>query len=102
VAVIAASAWDALFGDPELDLALHRVVHGDQRFDYVRPLRAGDRVTAALAIDRVRVRGEADVVTVSARVDTTDGEPICTVSSTFFHTRPASAALSEAPAGEAP
>jgi acyl dehydratase len=91
VAVIAAHAWDSLFGDPELGLALHRVVHADQRFDYVRPLRAGDRITAVLSIERVRNRGEADVVSVSARVDTVDGEEICTVSSTFFHTREAGA-----------
>lgn len=85
VAVIAAGAWDSLFGDAELDLALRRVVHADQRFDYVRPLRAGDRVSAVLAIDKVRVRGEVDIIGVSVKVATLDGEPICSASSTFYH-----------------
>src|SRR4051812_17157302 len=48
VAVIASTAWDAMFADPELDLALRRTVHADQRFAYERPLRAGDRVQAVL------------------------------------------------------
>ena len=85
VAVIAAGAWDSLFGDPELDLALRRVVHADQRFDYVRPLRAGDRVSAVLSIDKVRVRGEVDIIGVSVKVDTVGGEPVCGASSTFYH-----------------
>ena len=28
--VVAAQAWESMFGDPELGLALHRIVHGDQ------------------------------------------------------------------------
>jgi acyl dehydratase len=85
VAVIAAGAWDALFGDAELDLALRRVVHADQRFDYVRPLRSGDKVSAALSIEKVRVRGEVDIIGVSVEVDTVAGEPVCRASSTFYH-----------------
>jgi acyl dehydratase len=89
VMVIAAAAWESLFGDDELELALHRVVHADQRFDYVRPLRTGDRVRATLSIDKVRVRGEADIIGVSVQVDTVDGELVCTASSTFYHSHPA-------------
>ena len=43
-AVLAARAWGAMFADPELDVALHRTIHGDQRFTWLRPLRAGDVV----------------------------------------------------------
>src|SRR5919106_1605824 len=45
-AVISAPAWQQMFDDPELDLALHQIVHGDQRFEYFAPLRAGDVVRA--------------------------------------------------------
>jgi acyl dehydratase len=86
VAVIAAASWDALFGDQELDLALRRVVHADQRFDYVRPLRAGDVVRAVLSIDKVRVRGEVDIIGVSVQVTAVDGERVCSAASTFYHT----------------
>jgi acyl dehydratase len=96
VAVIAAAAWDSLFGDAELDLALRRVVHADQRFDYVRPLRAGDRVSAVLTIDKVRVRGEVDIIGVSVKVATIDGEPVCGASSTFYHSHDSAGAASGA------
>src|SRR5690349_20543334 len=76
-AVIAAASWDALFGDAELDLALRRVVHADQRFDYVRPLRAGDVVRAVLSIEKVRNRGEVDIIGIAVRVDSVAGEPLC-------------------------
>ena len=46
-AVIAADAWEAMFADEELGLALRRIVHGDQRFTLraraaSRGPRAGD------------------------------------------------------------
>jgi len=89
VAVISAAAWQSMFDDPELELALRRVVHGDQRFTYVRPLRAGDRVTAALTIDKVRTRGAADIISSSVRVEDQAGELVCTAAATFFHSREA-------------
>lgn len=88
-AVIGAAAWDRLFSDPELDLALHRVVHGDQTFVFHRPLRAGDRVVGVLGIDKVRCRGALEIVGVTVRVQTVDGEPVVDSSSTFVHTRSA-------------
>ncbi|MCW2811702.1 MAG: putative fatty acid synthase [Friedmanniella sp.] len=87
VAVISATAWESMFADPELDLALRRVVHGDQRFSYVRPLRAGDTIVATLTIDKVRVRAGSEIITSSVAVATVGGETICTAQSTFFHSR---------------
>ena len=89
VAVIAALAWESMFADAELGLALHRIVHGDQRFVYERPLRAGDQVTATLTIEKVRVRGTADIISSSVLVQTLDGERVCTADATFFHSREA-------------
>lgn len=87
VAVVSATAWGAMFDDPELDLALRRIVHGDQRFSYVRPLRSGDVITATLTIDKVRVRAGSEIISSSVAVATVEGEPICTATSTFFHSR---------------
>lgn len=88
VAVISSSAWQAMFADEELGLALRRIVHGDQGFSFERPLKAGDRVTATLTIDKVRVRDSADIIGSSVRVETMSGELVCTASATFFHSRP--------------
>lgn len=86
-AVIASAAWQPMFADPELDLALQRIVHGDQRFGYQRPLRAGDVVTATLTIDQVRVRAGTEIITSSVLITDADGAELCTAIATFVHSR---------------
>ena len=90
VAVISSAAWGSMFDDQELGLALRRIVHGDQRFDHREPLRAGDVVTAALRIDRVRARGGSEMITASAQITDADGAERGTATATFVHTRAAS------------
>jgi acyl dehydratase len=84
-AVISSTAWQAMFEDPELGLALRRIVHGDQRFEFERLLRVGDRVRATLTIDKVRLRDKADIISASVAVRTLAEELVCTASATFFH-----------------
>ncbi len=86
-AVIAAQAWGQLFDDPDLDLALRRVVHGDQSFVWHRPMRTGDEVVGVLTIDKVRARGAIEFVGVTVKLTTTAGQPICDATSTLVHTR---------------
>ena len=86
-AVISAPAWDQLFGDPELGLSLERVVHGDQRFTFMRPLHAGDVVIATAMIDKVRVRSGSEIISATVEMASHDGEPICTARATFAHAR---------------
>lgn len=85
-AVLAAAAWDGLFADPELELALSRTVHVDQRFAWQRPLRVGDLVRSTLTIEKVRLRGATAIITISVLLDTPAGEPLCTATSTLMHT----------------
>jgi len=87
-AVVVMRAWEQLFADPELELALHRIVHADQKFTWERPLRAGDAVTAAVRIDQVRLRGAAEFITASVDLRS-DGEPLGTATATFLHSREA-------------
>lgn len=47
-----------------------RVVHGDQKFTYVRPLRIGDRLDGATVIDSVRAIAGNQIIGV--RTDFTD------------------------------
>lgn len=99
VAVLAAPAWQLMFDDPELGLALPRIVHGDQQFEFARLLRAGDRVQATLTIAKVRNRGAADLISASVAVRTSPdatgaataqpGELVCTATATFLHSREA-------------
>lgn len=87
-AVLSARAWGAMFADPELDVALHRTIHGDQKFTWARPLRAGDEVTATLTIGSVRLRGNSAIIGVTVDL-TAGGETVCTSASTLFQTWPA-------------
>jgi acyl dehydratase len=90
-AVIAAPAWQQMFDDPELGLALRQIVHGDQRFEYVAPLRAGDVVRATLTIDKVRVRAGSEIISCSVVIADMAGAERCTATATFVHSRTAAA-----------
>lgn len=85
--VIGAQAWQALFDDPELDLALMRTMHADQAFEWSRPMREGDDVVARLSIEKVRNRGAVDMVTIAVEMTTVEGEHLCTGTSQLVHTR---------------
>ncbi len=84
--VLASAAWDAMFADPELGLSLSRTVHVDQKFSWQRPLRAGDEVSATLTIEKVRARGTTAIIAISVALTTSDGELLCTATSTLMHT----------------
>lgn len=88
-AVVAAQAWEVLFADPELELALNRVVHASQSFHWHRPLRSDDQVVATLSIDQVRVRAAVELIGITVHLVTVDGEPVCDAGSTLVHTRAA-------------
>lgn len=85
-AVIAAQAWGALFDDAELGLALHRTMHTDQNFEFVRPLRDGDNVVATLTIEKVRNRGRLDMITLAVDL-AVDSQTVCIARSSLMHTR---------------
>lgn len=86
-AVIAARAWEPVFADPELGLVLERSVHADQRFNLTRLLRAGDEVSATAVIERVRTRGDADMVTIRVDLATAGGERLGSAVSQMICTR---------------
>jgi len=71
--------------DPELRLALHRVLHGEQRFAYTRPITAGDVLNSTLTIDGVKFSKGMDIVSTRTEITTVDGELVCTALSTLFH-----------------
>ena len=55
--VVSMRASAAAVFDPDLGLDYSRVVHGEQRFVFTRPVRAGDRLVATLSIESIRTRG---------------------------------------------
>lgn len=73
---IAMRATAALVFDPDLGLDYSRVVHGEQRFAYVRPLVAGDTVVATTTIESIRVAAGNDILLTRVDLATEAGEPV--------------------------
>jgi acyl dehydratase len=88
--VVAFAAMTALMEDPSVGIELHRVVHGEQRFSYARPVVAGDRLSATLTVDTLRQLGGADVIGTRSEIVDEDGSPVCTAYATLVHTGEAS------------
>ena len=83
--VVAFAAMTALMEDSSVGIELHRVVHGDQRFTYTRPVRAGDELTATLTVDTLRQIGGADIIGTRSEITDADGKPVCTAFATLVH-----------------
>jgi acyl dehydratase len=81
--VLSMRASAQVIGDPELGLDYTRVVHGEQRFVYSRPIRAGDRLTVTVTVENIRTAAGNDMVTTRGDVSTADGEPVFTAFSTL-------------------
>lgn len=76
------SGGEAL-ADPDLGLNLAMVVHGEQRFEYVRPICAGDELITSSTITDIRSAGRNELLTVRSDITTVDGEPVCTTYNTI-------------------
>jgi acyl dehydratase len=81
--VVTMASSRAAVADPGLGLNYAMVVHGEQRFSYSRPLRAGDVVTAQSTISGIRSVGGLTMVTTETLIQTVAGEHICTAYGTL-------------------
>lgn len=77
--VMSMAAGNQVIDDPALGLDYSRVVHGDQRFSYTRPVYAGDRLTCVCSVEEIISRGGHDFLTTRTDIATEDGEPVVTV-----------------------
>ncbi|MFF3252301.1 MaoC family dehydratase N-terminal domain-containing protein [Actinacidiphila glaucinigra] len=64
--------------DPELGLDYGRVVHGDQKFSYTRPVRAGDLLSVTVTIEAIKSLAGNDVIDVRGEVHDESGEHVVT------------------------
>jgi acyl dehydratase len=76
--VITMAAGQPIIDDPELGIDYSRVVHGDQRFAYTRPVVAGDELVCVSTVEEIVSRGGHDFLTTRTDVTTTAGEPVVT------------------------
>ena len=79
--VVQQRTWDQLLDDPEAGIVLERIVHGDQRFTYTRPIVAGDELTATLRVTGIKtLGGNAMVTSETAMVDAAGDHVVTSVS----------------------
>ena len=76
--VVTLTSGRQVFDDPELSLDFGRVVHGQQRFRYARPVYAGDKLTAECVLEDLVSRGGHDFVTTRTEVSAHGGDLVVT------------------------
>jgi acyl dehydratase len=64
--------------DPDLGLDYSKVVHGEQRFAYDRPITAGDELVCVTTIENIREAAGNDILTTRGDISTVDGEHVVT------------------------
>lgn len=64
--------------DPQLGLDYSRVVHGDQKFVYTRPVRSGDRLSVTSTIEAIKTMAGNDIIDIRGEVHDEAGEHVVT------------------------
>lgn len=83
--------WDEPASRIDHGLDMRRVLHGEQEFEYLRPVRAGDTLTAKARISNVEKRpgkrgGEMTLVTLETEYRNQSGEVCLYARSTIIET----------------
>ena len=81
--VVQESTLHKLLSEPDAGIDFSRVVHGDQRFSYTRPIVAGDELTATLAVTSIKSLGGHSMVTAESTIVDQAGEHVVTAISTL-------------------
>lgn len=81
--VLAFEAMNAFLAEEGVELS--RIVHGEQRFAYERPIVPGDVLTAALTVAGLRQIAGNDIIQTSSEITDESGALVCTAAATLVH-----------------
>lgn len=81
--ILQEKAMHILLGDPESGIDYSRIVHGQQRFDYSRPIIAGDELTTTVEVTKIQSLGGHTMFTSESRITDAAGEHVVTATSTL-------------------
>ena len=73
----------ALF-DPELGLDYSKVVHGEQSFEYKKPVKAGDELSFISTIEDIKLKVGNDFITIRSDVKDAAGNDVATLKATLI------------------
>jgi len=72
---------DQLVAVPDSGIEMTKLVHGEQRFAYTRPIVAGDELIATLAVTSIKTLGGNAMVTAETAITDLDGTHVVTATS---------------------
>ena len=81
--VVAEATLQQLLAEPDAGIDFSRVVHGDQRFSYSRPIVAGDELTATLRVTSIKTLGGNSMITSETSMVDAAGSHVVTSTSTL-------------------
>ncbi len=81
--VIQEQSLKLVLSDPQAQIDFSRVVHGDQRFVYQKPIVAGDLLTSELTVASVKTLGGNHMVTFETEIFDEQNSLVCTAISTL-------------------
>ncbi|WP_028637298.1 FAS1-like dehydratase domain-containing protein [Nocardioides sp. URHA0032] len=81
--VLAFDAMNAFLEAESIDL--FRIVHGDQKFAYERPVVPGDVLTATLTVASLRQIAGNDIIGTTSEITDSSGALVCSTSATLVH-----------------
>lgn len=81
--VVQESTLAQLLADEDAGIEITHVVHGEQRFDYTRPIVAGDELRAQLKITSVKTLGGNAMIVAESTIQDAAGDHVVTAVSTL-------------------
>jgi acyl dehydratase len=84
--VLAFEAMNAFLEAEQVDL--FRIVHGEQKFAYERPIVPGDVLTATLSVASLRQIAGNDIIGTTSELTDAHGGLVCSTSATLVHRGP--------------
>jgi hypothetical protein len=81
--ILAGAAMNAFLADTGLELS--RIIHGEQRFEYARPVAVGDVLTSTFSVASLRSIGGNDIIGTATAIADASGSVVCTARATLIH-----------------
>jgi len=66
----------AVVGDPDLKVDVVRLLHGEQDMEFIRPIRPGDRITAAARVASIETKATGETLIIEIDATNQSGEKV--------------------------
>ncbi|WP_124039060.1 FAS1-like dehydratase domain-containing protein [Neoactinobaculum massilliense] len=75
-------------GDPESEVDFQHIVHGGEKFEYHRPVVAGDVLTSHYTVKSIVDKGKLYIIVGQAQIVDAENKPVLTTTSTLIQMKP--------------